>query len=721
MRWSRCSKLALLASVALCHTLSAESLNSDEDFALPMVLTPARLQQPQGEVPASVTVIGRELIEASGAREIYQVLQLVPGMAAVDVDGNVPTVSYHATLARDIRRMLVLVDGRSMYQAGLARVQWNEFPLAIEDVERIEITRGPASAAYGSNAFSGVINIISRHPDDVHGTTVSTRQGVGGADSRNGVRDWRLTHSGHFDSGALRLTVSSQRDNGYDEPFEGLEPRDGKLMESFNLRYVRHLSGGSLEWLAGGSRVTLERPDDEDFGLLMEIEESKVEDNDRWFMQLKLNHAFSESHFFRTQLYVQYQDSDTRFAGCLRDPQSGNINAQGGIWFSKELRDFYEANDRDLSLILNGTAFADPDVINRYGVLAGSGAGPLCPQIRQDITEQRVALEMEDTLVFGRWGRLLTGAEVREDRAHSFMYLDGTITNVSGRVFGNLELSPADSVRLNLGGYWEKDELNGSYTSPRVAANWAFVPGHYLRAVWARSVRSMDIYERRADVAVPLYRASGDWAADPVGLLGWQNPELFLVQSSDGELDAETIDSRELGYFGRLGSWQWDIRYFREKLDDLISGGLNPFEFRPNNDSEVRIEGREVELSWRPHPRHLLRATGAHIHTSSFHPTSSGQMQAEKRLAAEDIVSFLWRADLPAGWMASTAWYLAQDYNQFHYERADLQLRKRWQARGHTLEVQGVAQHDIDREAVVWDENIYPSDTRFWIGLSLTL
>ena len=76
-----------------------------------MVLTPARVSQPQSEAPASVTVIDRNLIEASGARELYEVLRLVPGMSAVKVDGNVPTVAYHGTQARDSRRMLVLLTG----------------------------------------------------------------------------------------------------------------------------------------------------------------------------------------------------------------------------------------------------------------------------------------------------------------------------------------------------------------------------------------------------------------------------------------------------------------------------------------------------------------------------------------------------------------------------------------------------------------------------------
>ena len=693
---------------------------------LPMVLTPARLQQPQAEVPASVTVIDRELIEASGAREIYQLLQLVPGMAAVDVDGNVPTVSYHATLARDIRRMLVLVDGRSMYQPGLARVQWNEFPLAIEDVERIEITRGPASAAYGANAFSAVINIITRHPRDVYGTTVATRHGGVADSTRNGVRDWRLTHAGHREQDAIRLTISSQRDDGYDEPFAGIEPRDEKLAESFNLRYVHDLPKGSWSWLAGGSRVVLERPINSDFEPVMAVDELPVERAETVFTQFRFRHAFSRQHQLRAQIYLQHEDSDNTFAGCLKQPGSEDINELGGLWFSRELRQIYEANDRDIDDTFAAFGFAaanpgtDPALDARLQTLVLSGAGPLCPEFRFDVQEQRVALELEDTLVLSDRVRLVSGAEVREDRVQSETYLDGTVSNVSGRVFGNLELSPLDDVRVNLGGYWERDEINGSYTSPRAALNWTFYPGHTLRLVRARSIRSMDIYEKRADVQMYLHEASGAWRADTQGLLGWAAPEFFVAQNSDGSLDAERIDSRELGYFARVGSWQWDVRYFREQLDDLISGGLNPFDFRPNNLGEVLIEGREVELSWRPHPAHLFRATGAHIHTSASNPQLS-QQKAEKRLAAEDIASFLWRFDFAPGWMASSAWYMAQSYNDYDYERADLQLKKRIEVRGLELEFQGVAQHDIAREPVVFEENIYQGDTRYWMGMSLTL
>ncbi|MCK5884967.1 MAG: TonB-dependent receptor plug domain-containing protein, partial [Alcanivorax sp.] len=167
-----------------------------------MVLTPARVSQPQSEAPASVTVIDRNLIEASGARELYEVLRLVPGMSAVKVDGNVPTVAYHGTQARDSRRMLVLLDGRSQYQPGLARVNWNDMPVDIRDVERIEVTRGPAAAAYGANAFTAVINIITRDPRDISKHTLAVQGG------NNAIRDGYASAAGRTDGGAWRASLS---------------------------------------------------------------------------------------------------------------------------------------------------------------------------------------------------------------------------------------------------------------------------------------------------------------------------------------------------------------------------------------------------------------------------------------------------------------------------------------------------------------------------------
>lgn len=155
---------ALLGGPAMGDDLFID--NSD----LPQVLTATRLKQSPAAVPGSMTVLDSELIRASGARDIPELLRLVPGMMIGYGAGNQPTVNYHGSNASEARRMQVLIDGRSVYRAGLATVDWSDIPLAMEDIERIEVFRGPNTVSYGANALMAVVNILTRNPADSHGT-----------------------------------------------------------------------------------------------------------------------------------------------------------------------------------------------------------------------------------------------------------------------------------------------------------------------------------------------------------------------------------------------------------------------------------------------------------------------------------------------------------------------------------------------------------------------
>lgn len=103
---------------------SLDSANAFELFLgtpeLPEVLTATRLKQAPAAVPGSISVLDRELIQASGARELTELLRLVPGMIVVTDDIKVQ-VNYHGGHAAQARRMQVLIDGRSVYRPGLPR------------------------------------------------------------------------------------------------------------------------------------------------------------------------------------------------------------------------------------------------------------------------------------------------------------------------------------------------------------------------------------------------------------------------------------------------------------------------------------------------------------------------------------------------------------------------------------------------------------------------
>lgn len=183
---------------------------TEQDFfsEVPVVLSVSRLSQPVSEAPSAVTVIDREMIQASGFRELADVLRFVPGFYVGYANGNEPVVS-HGLTNRYFGRVQVLVDGRSVYTPMFGQVQWALLPVAIEDVERIEVTRGPNAASYGANSFLGIINIITQHPAQNDGTLVSLS---GGDPGRNGAL---VRHAGKAGGWEYRITAGHKEDTGF--------------------------------------------------------------------------------------------------------------------------------------------------------------------------------------------------------------------------------------------------------------------------------------------------------------------------------------------------------------------------------------------------------------------------------------------------------------------------------------------------------------------------
>lgn len=110
---------------------------------LPVVLSVSRLSQPVNEAPAAVTIIDRNMIRASGFRDIPDLLRLVPGFSVAYTRDNTWAAGYHGLGDAFSRRFQVLVDGRSIYSPHYGAVYWTDLPLSIDDIERIEVVRGP--------------------------------------------------------------------------------------------------------------------------------------------------------------------------------------------------------------------------------------------------------------------------------------------------------------------------------------------------------------------------------------------------------------------------------------------------------------------------------------------------------------------------------------------------------------------------------------------------
>ena len=141
------------------------------------VTTASKVPVKATRTPAAIYVITREDIRRSGATSIPEALRMAPGVEVARVDSNTWSLGvrgFESTLSRSV---LVLIDGRSVYTPLFAGVYWQVQDTLLEDIERIEVIRGPGGTIWGANAVNAVINIITKRAQETHGTLVSTGGG----------------------------------------------------------------------------------------------------------------------------------------------------------------------------------------------------------------------------------------------------------------------------------------------------------------------------------------------------------------------------------------------------------------------------------------------------------------------------------------------------------------------------------------------------------------
>lgn len=138
----------------------------------------AKKAQKRGEAAAAVYVIGNEELRRSGATGIPEALRLVPGLNVARIDSNKWAISARGFNGRFANKLLVLIDGRSVYTPTFSGVYWEAQDLPLEDVERIEVIRGPGASLWGSNAVNGVINIITKQARQTQGGSLTLGGGT---------------------------------------------------------------------------------------------------------------------------------------------------------------------------------------------------------------------------------------------------------------------------------------------------------------------------------------------------------------------------------------------------------------------------------------------------------------------------------------------------------------------------------------------------------------
>jgi len=194
---TRATAKELASELGTAHEAVA---GSGEDIFEEQVVTASVRSSSESKAPASLTVIGEDEIRMSGAATIPELLRRVPGIDVAEMDPSDTNISMRGFNRRVSNKVLVLVDGRSVYQDFLGGTFWPLLDVAVQDIARIEVIRGPGSALYGANAFAGVVNIITKLGDEAAGARAfmqagnhDTFQGGVSAGGKTGKLSYRTT------------------------------------------------------------------------------------------------------------------------------------------------------------------------------------------------------------------------------------------------------------------------------------------------------------------------------------------------------------------------------------------------------------------------------------------------------------------------------------------------------------------------------------------------
>ena len=251
---------------------------------VPIVLSATRLAQPLTESPVAMTVIDREMIDASGARTIPDLLRLVPGFQVGNFDGNSPVATYHGHSDENSKRVQVLIDGRSVYVPSLAGIPWRDMLVSVDDIDRIEVIRGPNASTYGNNSFFAVVSIITRAAVEDQGHKVKTS--VGSHDTVNAY----YRYGGQNGDLDYRITVGTENDDGTDNLYDYTEADYLSYRVDYQVSTDSHLSyQGGFKDLSKGDN---EPPPEQDVDVAYAYQWLK------WDRQISGRHSISLQYYY---------------------------------------------------------------------------------------------------------------------------------------------------------------------------------------------------------------------------------------------------------------------------------------------------------------------------------------------------------------------------------------------------------------------------------------
>lgn len=640
--------ISILLSLLTAPVIAEDLVITEDDlFAdIDTVSGVTHMRQTLQQVPAAVTIIDRQTIEASAALDVVDLFRLVPGFHVYFNHANKPGVTYHAFGEDYPRRLEVKVDGRSVYESIFSSVEWNTLGVTLDDIDYIEVVRGSNLPADGSNAFLASINIVTRSSLMDDGLTVMTQQG------NQGILNSSITYSGKVGELDQRITLQARHNDGFSD-FKGvfagqeLEHAVDDGAKTKTLRYKALWTPNaqdSLDIQLGTGNV--------DTAITHFDYNQRTFDYSYQHLQWKhIGNDWSDIGFVLYHNSVDFVDRGTEISfqdayGIFYEQDLSLLVYQNGS--GTKVRESFIQN----LISLEQTQKDDLFVRSGLGALGVSSldsaldtvSGQLQPAIScefSDIgscsfTQQELGLVFalpNDTVraselqhfsdrwdaelrgSFYRWDNLRIGLGIaaRYDSASSdFLFGSSKKFSQSAyRSYANVEWMPNEKITINSGYVTENVEHAGSHSSYRVAANYQLADQQTIRLATNNSYRAPSLLERFHNT---VYRYD-------------ENIILDVSMTSDPNIFAEQLSSYEIGYGGSFldRSLLVDLRIFQEDFSDIINETRRdsadfeiPFDFDGqinlySNADSLKLKGLEWQLQYKPTNNILLHANYSYI------------------------------------------------------------------------------------------------------------
>ena len=478
------------------------------------MLSANRLEQSVSDAAVSISVIDRETIEASGARTIPEVLRLIPGMQigySGNEFGDEPkyVVTYHGHSDQYSKQMQVLVDGRSIYEPLLGGILWKTIPVNIDDIERIEVSRGPNLASYGSNSFMAAINIITRTAAEDQGSYVRTNVG------NHDIADLTYRFGGSNGDFDYRVTASTLNDDGMDSANQ-FDYTDDTNSNNIDYRLDYQLDHKSSISYQGGYGNNKQQTDRNHIDILPL---QRTVDNTQFFQFIKWENSIDTENTLQLQYYYNLSDKEDRYSSAEIFPPGLD------------------------SFILD---------------------------LNADIKSERHNLELTQFIDPGENLKLVWGLSSQFDFVQSPLFLgtEEKVTHEQYRVFANIEYHINPSNTVNLGALLEKNNFSDTELSPRISFTHAFNRHPKIRLGISQAIRSPFVFEARGSQSYFQELSSG---GEPIGLTLRENVIGSTAYRSEN-LENEKITSREIVYLGEFinSSLFFNARLFHDDVSNYI-------------------------------------------------------------------------------------------------------------------------------------------------------